>query len=251
MTKIPVSKLPVLIPIKIDGKIIESRSKDGYINATAMCQAAGKKFNDYSRLDTTKAFIKELGSIAGIPAIELIQSVSGAYGGTWVHPKVAINLAQWISPKFAVLVSDWVFEWLSAAPARRRWDQQREKTRLGRVKFFKIIEPRVRAWNKRGVAMCTDVMNLEILECTAKEFKEKKNLAKRDLNRDIMTENELIQFELAEQTAGEIIEANDIYDKAGQKGQCYAICKETARTIHAAIAALKARQITTKYNKSA
>ena len=33
--------------------------------------------------------------------------------GTWVHPQVAINLAQWLSPKFAVLVSKWVFEWMS------------------------------------------------------------------------------------------------------------------------------------------
>ena len=31
--------------------------------------------------------------------------------GTWVHPQVAVNLAQWCSPKFAVQVSQWVVEW--------------------------------------------------------------------------------------------------------------------------------------------
>jgi hypothetical protein len=29
---------------------------------------------------------------------------------TWVHPQVAINIAQWISPKFDVKVSGWVYE---------------------------------------------------------------------------------------------------------------------------------------------
>ena len=29
---------------------------------------------------------------------------------TWVHPQVAINIAQWISPSFDVKVSGWVYE---------------------------------------------------------------------------------------------------------------------------------------------
>ena len=29
---------------------------------------------------------------------------------TWVHPQVAINIAQWISPEFDVQVSKWIFE---------------------------------------------------------------------------------------------------------------------------------------------
>jgi len=29
---------------------------------------------------------------------------------TWVHPQVAINIAQWISPRFDVKVSGWIYE---------------------------------------------------------------------------------------------------------------------------------------------
>lgn len=36
----------------------------------------------------------------------------GKYGGTWVHRKVAIHLAQWLSPSFAVQVSNWLEELL-------------------------------------------------------------------------------------------------------------------------------------------
>ena len=38
--------------------------------------------------------------------------------GAWVHPRVAINLAQWLSPVFAVRVSKWVFEWMTGKLAR-------------------------------------------------------------------------------------------------------------------------------------
>jgi hypothetical protein len=60
--------------------------------------------------------LKELSSVAGIPATDLIQIIKGGIPhlqGTWVHPQVAINLAQWLSPKFAVQVSKWVLDWLS------------------------------------------------------------------------------------------------------------------------------------------
>jgi len=113
-----------LIPHQVDGQLIEQRSLDGYINATAMCRAAGKLYADYGRLRTTEAFLVELSSDMGIPISEIIQSVKGGgphIQGTWVHPNVAIHLAQWLSPRFAVQVSKWVHEWLSgnSAPASR------------------------------------------------------------------------------------------------------------------------------------
>jgi hypothetical protein len=55
-----------------DDQLIYMRSTDGYVNATAMCKAFGKRLNDYSRLDTTKEFVQELSSDAGIPADLLI-----------------------------------------------------------------------------------------------------------------------------------------------------------------------------------
>jgi hypothetical protein len=46
----------------------------------------------------------------GIPITELVQSIRGGtpeLQGTWVHPQVAIALAQWLSPEFAVKVTKW------------------------------------------------------------------------------------------------------------------------------------------------
>lgn len=99
-----------------DNEVVTQRVSDGYFNATAMCRASGKLMGDYLRLSTSKAFLAELSSDMGIPISTLVQSIRGGapnLQGTWVHPQVAINLAQWLSPKFAVLVSKWVLEWTS------------------------------------------------------------------------------------------------------------------------------------------
>ena len=99
-----------------DNEVVTQRVTDGYFNATAMCRASGKLIGHYLANSSTKAFIEELSSDIGIPISGLVQSVRGGpphLQGTWVHPQVAINLAQWLSPKFAVLVSKWVLEWSS------------------------------------------------------------------------------------------------------------------------------------------
>jgi hypothetical protein len=108
--------LPGIIERKAENEVISQRVQDGYINATAMCKAAGKAWSDYIRLSSTKAFINELSSVMGISQDGLVISISGGIPrlqGTWVHPQVAVNLGQWLSPKFAVLVSQWVTEWMS------------------------------------------------------------------------------------------------------------------------------------------
>ncbi|WP_208996487.1 KilA-N domain-containing protein [Pseudovibrio ascidiaceicola] len=99
----------------INASKIRQRSGDGYLDATAMCKTAGKLFNDYSRLESTKAYLKALSSETGIPVSKLIQSVKGGFSqaqGTWVHPKVAIHLAQWLSPEFAVWCTNIIFDWM-------------------------------------------------------------------------------------------------------------------------------------------
>lgn len=104
------------IPHQVDNALVHQRASDGYINATAMCQATGKNLADYARLKSTEAFLSELSDDMGIPISEIIQIVKGGNPyeqGTWVHPLVATHVAQWCSPKFAVAVSKWIHDWMS------------------------------------------------------------------------------------------------------------------------------------------
>lgn len=118
-----------LIPHQVDNNVVEQRAADGYINATAMCKACGKQFGHYRANSGTDAFLDALSLDIGIPISKLIQVVRGANlaQGTWVHPQVAINLAQWLSPRFAVMVSSWVFDWMSGKirPAKLPYHLQR------------------------------------------------------------------------------------------------------------------------------
>lgn len=100
-----------------NGFDVPQRREDGYVNATALCKAAGKKLNHYTSNRSTQEFVAELERSAGIPADRLVRiNAAGPNDlrGTWVHPEVAIHLAQWCSSKFAVMVSRWVRELLTA-----------------------------------------------------------------------------------------------------------------------------------------
>ena len=114
------SEMPI-IHRAVRERVIDQRATDGYINATAMCKAAGKLFAGYFRTQPTKEFLAVLSTDMHLSITELIQSVRGGSAeqqGTWVHPHVAINLAQWLSPEFSVQVSKWVFEWVSGTASK-------------------------------------------------------------------------------------------------------------------------------------
>lgn len=111
----------VLIQREVNNSIIEQRSNDGYINATALCAVAGKRWHNYLRNETTGRFLQALEAKTRISVMQLIQEVRTQSGtpATWVHPKVAIHLAQWLSADFAVQVSEWVYEWMSGGNAQK------------------------------------------------------------------------------------------------------------------------------------
>lgn len=104
-----------LIQHEFNDSIIEQRAHDGYINATALCQVAGKRWYNYLREETTGRFLRLLESKVPAGEVELIQELPSSSGqaSVWVHPKVAVHLAQWVSADFAVQVSEWVYDWFT------------------------------------------------------------------------------------------------------------------------------------------
>jgi hypothetical protein len=135
-----------LITHKVQNAIVEQRAEDGYINATAMCKAAGKLVGDYRRLSATEDFLDELEADMGIPISVLVQSVKGGAGaqGTWVHPHVALHLAQWLSAKFAVQVSKWVHDWMTGklTPAKLPYHLERHMLNLHKIPsgYFSVLQ---------------------------------------------------------------------------------------------------------------
>jgi KilA-N domain len=105
---------PDIITRSLNQIVIGQRAHDCFINATALCKAAGKEWYGYKRTKENQAFLDELArspQICGDPIIEEITTGPNDYRGTWVHSQVAIHLAMWCSPAFAVQVTGWVEEW--------------------------------------------------------------------------------------------------------------------------------------------
>jgi hypothetical protein len=111
-----------------NGTEIARRQSDGFVNATAMCKANGKRWKDYRDSDRCQLYLDALESVAGISGHALVESRSGGAGGggTWVHPQVAVDLARWISAPFAVWMDGWFLESIATPqPTQLRLKPQR------------------------------------------------------------------------------------------------------------------------------
>ncbi|MBD2505554.1 KilA-N domain-containing protein [Anabaena azotica] len=87
-----------------DGEIGKYTIPKGYVNATQMCHANNKSWGHYKERKSTKAYWTALSNDIGIPISSLVIEIDG-YGssqGTWVHPEIAIDLAQWVSLEFRI-----------------------------------------------------------------------------------------------------------------------------------------------------
>jgi len=94
---------------------ITRRDSDGFADATAMCQANGKRWNHYQENERTTAYLQALAASLGIPADQLVITTTTGPNhlrGTWVHPRLAVDLARWLSPQFAVWMDGWFLEQL-------------------------------------------------------------------------------------------------------------------------------------------
>ena len=90
--------------------------EDGYICATSLCKASGKRLALWKINKETKEFVEYLSINIGLPEETLIEVYKGGNDkylqGTWIHPDLFFHLAQWCNPSFSLQVSRWVRELL-------------------------------------------------------------------------------------------------------------------------------------------
>lgn len=96
-----------------NGVVIESRESDDFINATQLCRAGKKKLAHWYETLTAKRLIQKLQererlNIGNTTLNVIDKKVGGNHSGTWIHPDLAIQLAQWIDADFALEVSGWI-----------------------------------------------------------------------------------------------------------------------------------------------
>lgn len=84
------------------------------VNATEMAKPFKKLPADWTRQKSSKAFLKALTSVRGIPITQLVEVKHGNSSdfdqGTWMHEDVALEFARWLSPEFAIWCNDRIKE---------------------------------------------------------------------------------------------------------------------------------------------
>jgi hypothetical protein len=115
--------------------------KNGYINATKMCQyiseqtGSKKKYNHWKENISARELINCVSTLSGIPdsALFIEPDIAVKLRGTYVHPKLIPHIASWASPEFAVKVADIVNKYINKKELEK-------KERLIKQKDDKIDE---------------------------------------------------------------------------------------------------------------
>ena len=133
----------------------------GYVNATQMCKACGRNFNDYSKTDSTKAYWKALSTETNILVSELVITIKGGNNkqsqGTWVHPEIAIDLAQWVSVEFRI----WANSTLRKLITGETSPQSRPEIEQSYDLLSKIFG---------GLNISPEVQKIHVLDCLRKQY---------------------------------------------------------------------------------
>lgn len=214
----------------VNGVKVEQRVSDGFINGTAMCRAHGKLiagwFRNQDTIELLEALAEDLGleinyaishnsNIASISAAypQLVISKPGSPengGGTWLHPDLALQLAQWCNKPFAIQVSRWIREWLSSGQNPFKVDldkefeawQQRYDVRVYLKDFLRPeLMSAVVAWAERNhaspITLCSqvhDLMNQRIQGHKSKHLKIFGGLPLGELLRDYFDASPLVTY---------------------------------------------------------
>lgn len=152
-----------------DATIANMTIPKGYVNATEMCKANGKRFDKYMTFSKTPEFLEELSKISVDPSQGVSNIIYTTEGqritGTWVSFPVAINIAQWISPAFAawasvtlalVIQGDYRALTVEAEEAQKKVQKLWEEVRLAGKVTRRSLTDSIKDWYSRnpGATRC-------------------------------------------------------------------------------------------------
>lgn len=252
MSKIVAFKRPV------NGIKVEQRVDDGFINGTVMCTAHGKDvaqwFLNRSTIELLLALAFRLGksvdikdwnsndsSVTRLAALfpDLIRVRRGSPangGGTWIHPKLAVHLAQWCNAEFALLVSDWIEEWMLTGVNpieidpdeqyrlwEERYDIRVELRDVLRPELMKAVTDYAERHNIGARPLCKathDEMNKCIQGHTAGGIRLLGGLPLGDLIRDYFGASPLVDYSAINKLATNSITDRDIHPVKAVQEAC-------------------------------
>lgn len=214
-----------IISRKIDSAV-EQRKKDGYINATKLCNVhnertgEGKLPKHWLENKGAKSIIEKLSVVSGIPLSLLIQvNRGGKAQGTWIHPRLAVRFTMWLDEEFSLQVEDLVQAWIKNDADRKAkqspWGKVREEGMETRREFTDAIQdyverhPQLPEDSKKYLyARATDDTYMVLFGRTARQLYIDFEVEDRAGLRDKLTKKELQHIQSMEDMAMRLVDAN-------------------------------------------
>jgi KilA-N domain len=219
----------------VNGVIVEQRITDGFINGTAMAVAHKKDITQWFRTrDVLELFIaladdlNQNSNPVNLQDLDVSRLSPSKYaemfpfaitvkrgspetgGGTWLHPDIAVQLAQHCNKPFAIQVSRWIREWLTTGKNPIQVDvdqefiawQQRHDIRVFLKDFLRpeLMDAVVKyaiAHKESPIKLASsvhDLMNKRIQGATSQEIKILNDLPIGSLIRDYFDSSPLIAY---------------------------------------------------------
>ncbi|MBN4004802.1 KilA-N domain-containing protein [Nostoc sp. LPT] len=185
--------------------LTQNTRDDDYVNATKLCTRFGKRWQHFKESNVT--FLKQVELKTGKSAFTVTRKKD--ISGTYVHPLVAIKLAEWLSPEFDVYVKETFKRYLENDvtladeiiqreddPEKLKWIAVRTNGKITRRAFTDALQDR--GVTKFGYGANTNAIYQPIFGKSAKELQ---TALDNSNPRDGMNMLELTAVSFAEQLA--------------------------------------------------
>jgi len=225
--------------------------KNGYINATKMCQLISKRtgtkktFKNWNKNSASKELIEAISSMDTIISTELFKTVKGGNNrdvwGTYVHPKLIPQIAQWASPVFALKVSDIINDYFNNKELKK-------KNRLLHEKDDKIGELTVEI-HEQNIEMRKQTAKIDKLLHKNKRITHKLTNIEEQ-NEEMAQQNDELIISINQITPDRVIKSDDkdnqhtfviMKDATAQRHERYYAIRTKKRTMKSAIKRYKTR----------
>lgn len=245
----------------VNGVSVEQRTDNGFINGTAMCTAHSKRLDSWLHTQDTLELFEVLAADLGVSVKcsdlsnldvqrlsakkyaeifpELITTKQGSPntgGGSWIHPDLAMQLAQWCNKRFAIQVSRWIREWLTAGQVPIDSDAEQEYVRWQqrydiRIELRDVLRPElmnaVVTWAQSNrmspQTLCSDVhdvMNERIQGFKSQQIRTLGGLPMAVLIRDYFDASPLMNYAAVNRLAKNAIQDRGIEPRAAVHEAC-------------------------------
>ncbi|RFC32896.1 MAG: KilA-N domain-containing protein [Candidatus Nitrotoga sp. SPKER] len=110
-------------------------TEDAWFNATEVADKHKRRVTDWLNNIETQNYLAALAEILKVPKEHLLKTRRGRYGGTWMHPRLAVAFARWLDVRFGVWCDDQIFQILSGLHVHYDWKKSRHETSAS----FKVL----------------------------------------------------------------------------------------------------------------